>query len=309
MVTRKTSIWLPVVALLGGPYLHPGIAHGQNIPDFVPRIVPNGDARRSESDIRRPDREGDRRSSIALPRAGTFELVDVQASVNNGAVEDAPFSAIATTERIQILGDGNKITESNRTLIFRDSEGRVRREQTLRTLGPWFPSRDAQTIITISDPVEGVSYAIDPIAMQARVLPTILDGPTGPGNRGPARTLLSALADFVRPEGANAVRTEDLGLRQISGTEAHGTRTRHTIPAGEIGNDRAIEIESEEWYSPELQITVMSRRMDPRIGETTYRVQEIDRTEPAKSLFAVSDYEIVEPTDDASSPRLRLSGE
>ena len=75
--------------------------------------------------------------------------------------------------------------------------------------------------------------------------------------------------------------------RSIEGVEAEGTRTTVTIPAGEIGNERAIEIVSERWYSPELQLVVMTRHSDPRLGETTYKLTNINRTEPAKTLFEV----------------------
>jgi hypothetical protein len=42
---------------------------------------------------------------------------------------------------------------------------------------------------------------------------------------------------------------------------------------------------SEEWFSPELQVLVLTKHSDPRVGETTYRLGNISRTEPAKSLF------------------------
>ncbi|HEX5874320.1 MAG TPA: hypothetical protein VFY60_06690, partial [Pyrinomonadaceae bacterium] len=91
---------------------------------------------------------------------------------------------------------------------------------------------------------------------------------------------------------ANAVK-EQLGKQMIEGVEAEGTRTTVTIPAGEIGNERAIEIVSERWYSPELQLVVMTRHSDPRFGETTYKLTNINRTEPAKTMFEVpSDYTI-----------------
>ena len=91
---------------------------------------------------------------------------------------------------------------------------------------------------------------------------------------------------------ANEVK-QDLGKQIIEGVEAEGTRTTITIPAGEIGNERPIEIVSERWYSPELQLVVMTRNSDPRSGETTYKLTNINRTEPAKTLFEVpSDYTI-----------------
>jgi hypothetical protein len=60
-----------------------------------------------------------------------------------------------------------------------------------------------------------------------------------------------------------------------------------TIPAGEIGNERPIQIVDERWYSPELQTVVMTKHSDPRFGETVYRLTNIDRNEPARALFEV----------------------
>jgi hypothetical protein len=81
--------------------------------------------------------------------------------------------------------------------------------------------------------------------------------------------------------------TEKLGTQMIEGVSAEGTRTTITIPAGEIGNERAIEIVSERWYSPELQVVVMTRHADPRFGETTYKLTNINRAEQPKTLFEV----------------------
>jgi len=83
------------------------------------------------------------------------------------------------------------------------------------------------------------------------------------------------------------VRTEDLGKQTIEGVMAEGTRTITTIPAGQIGNERSIEIVSERWYSPELQTVVLSKQTDPRHGENVYRLTGISRKEPDKSLFEI----------------------
>lgn len=82
-------------------------------------------------------------------------------------------------------------------------------------------------------------------------------------------------------------RTESLGRQDIGAVEADGTKSTVTIAAGEIGNERPIEIVSERWYSPELQTVVMTRHIDPRFGETSYRLTNINRTEPARALFEV----------------------
>jgi hypothetical protein len=81
----------------------------------------------------------------------------------------------------------------------------------------------------------------------------------------------------------------------IAGVNAEGTRYTRTIAAGEIGNDKPIVIVSERWYSPDLEMVVMSKRSDPRFGSSTYTLSNIQRQEPAASLFTVpSDYTMKE---------------
>ena len=82
-------------------------------------------------------------------------------------------------------------------------------------------------------------------------------------------------------------RTEDLGEQSYEGITARGTRTVTTIPAGAIGNERPIEITYEKWFSDELQMVVYSKQSDPRTGEHTYRLTNINRSEPDPSLFKV----------------------
>src|SRR5262245_43307229 len=90
-------------------------------------------------------------------------------------------------------------------------------------------------------------------------------------------------------------KAESLGTQTIEGVTAEGTRLTLTIPAGEIGNTMPIELVKETWYSPELQLVVMSKYRDPRSGETTYRLSNIDRGEPDHSLFEIpADHSIVE---------------
>ena len=114
----------------------------------------------------------------------------------------------------------------------------------------------------------------------------------------------------VRVAGPDAtdqnVRTEDLGKQNIEGIMAEGTRTTTTIPAGQIGNERPIEIISERWYSPELQTVVMSKRTDPRLGENTYRLTGISRKEPDKSLFEIPSSYTVQDTPTIGPDRLIL---
>jgi hypothetical protein len=81
--------------------------------------------------------------------------------------------------------------------------------------------------------------------------------------------------------------TEALGTREFEGIKAEGKRTTRTIPAGAIGNEKPIAVVSERWFSPELNIVVMSRNVDPQSGETVYRLTSVKRGEPSPELFKV----------------------
>jgi hypothetical protein len=76
-----------------------------------------------------------------------------------------------------------------------------------------------------------------------------------------------------------------LGQKAFDGVRAEGQSTTWTIPAGEIGNRNPINVVSETWYAPDLQVTVYSRHNDPRTGEVVYRLAGIRRGEPAANLF------------------------
>ena len=91
------------------------------------------------------------------------------------------------------------------------------------------------------------------------------------------------------------VSTENLGSQTLEGVQVTGVRTTQTIPAGKIGNDRPITIVTEVWTSPELKTIVLSKRNDPRMGEHTFKLTNIQRAEPDPSLFTVpSDFKITE---------------
>lgn len=250
-------------------------------------------------------------------------------SFGGKTVKGAPYSAEAVTESIQTLADGNRIVNRITSSVYRDSEGRTRRDQSFKGLGIFGASGEEPTQTTfINDPVAGVTYTLDSRSRTAhKSVPFTFEFHRKPGETIEGRTFEFKVAPGaaagasgnvimtaplpapgpglrvphpgVGPEGAttfvfkstksgnaNEVK-EQLGKQLVEGVEAEGTRTTVTIPAGDIGNERAIEIVSERWYSPELQLVVMSRHSDPRVGETTYKLTNINRTEPAKSLFEV----------------------
>jgi hypothetical protein len=80
---------------------------------------------------------------------------------------------------------------------------------------------------------------------------------------------------------------EDLGEQTIEGVVAKGTRTTIVIPAGAIGNEQPLKEISEEWLAKDLKVLVLTIHADPRTGKTTYRLTNINRSEPNPSLFEV----------------------
>jgi hypothetical protein len=222
-------------------------------------------------------------------------------------VKGAPYSAQAVTEMTQILSDGNRIVNTNSAAVYRDGEGRTRREQTLRAIGNFSAHGEPFQTISINDPVAGVAYMLEPHSHTARKIQGLridaetragfrISSPSGEGEAFTLNTTTSgpvtlargtAEAKMVEERDRTAFRKEDLGTQTVEGVNAVGTKTTITIPAGQIGNERAIEIVDERWFSPDLQTMVMTRHSDPRSGETVYRLTNITRTEPDRSLFEV----------------------
>jgi hypothetical protein len=223
--------------------------------------------------------------------ADKVELLGFGGWLHGGkVVKGAPFSANATSTTTQTLADGNHITRTTQTNLYRDSQGRFRKEVTLPAIGPLAASGQPHSFIEISDPVAGTAYVLEPDKKVARQLP----GPGGMGFRtkfGPGGHAL--YRNFKESQQAATAKTESLGPQTIEGMNTEWTCTTRTIPVGEIGNEKPITIVSQHWYSADLQMDIKSTHSDPRFGDTTYTLTNIQRTEPSASLFAVpSDYTI-----------------
>jgi hypothetical protein len=225
--------------------------------------------------------------------------------LNLQTMTGSPFSAARETHSLQVLGDGTRIERTETSRCYRDSQGRTRTETGAPESGS----------VVIQDPVGGFMVMLNPAAktaqkMPAPPMPKVLVEPGSAG--GGLRTHLAVRdgasgevgvaqrADAAGPVIAIAVNgdaptrepsTEDLGTQTFSGTTASGRRTTLTIPSGEIGNDRAIQVVSETWYSSDLQMVVKSSNADPRFGNTTFELTNINRAEPDPALFQIpADY-------------------
>jgi hypothetical protein len=307
--------------------------------------------------------------AAVMPFGAQVDVIGGEGSVLGGVVTDKPYSASSVTESTQILSDGNRIVNRNEARVYRDSQGRTRREQTLGGFGVWQAANEPLTMVTINDPVADVSYFIDPARKSARklqpfrlavdenaawtmavpappmatvtagatagrrvimengvvtedvIVGSTLDGngaetpvpfelPLPPPAPEPGVAIRGAVAGARARVGLGAgtpgfsvatlgfpggqTATDDLGEQVLEGVLARGTRLTQTIPAGTIGNERAIEIVAEQWYSEDIEAVVLRRNVDPRFGETTYRLVNLVRGEPAPDLFAVPQgYEVL----------------
>jgi hypothetical protein len=215
-------------------------------------------------------------------------------------VTAAPYTATATTESTQVLADGNKIVNKTSSFVARDSQGRTRRETDLHRIGTM--QVDSPKMIFINDPTTHTQYIFTPGGEGTKVIrnegswkegPQIIDLRSGKGERHANEKVIDKVVVKVggphdgqqSKESAEQVKHEDLGTQTIEGVSAQGKRETVTIPAGQIGNERPIEIVTETWFSPELHTMVLRKHSDPRLGDSTYRLTDIKRNEPDTSLF------------------------
>ena len=258
------------------------------------------------------------------------------------AIKGAPYSAETLVEGMQLLADGNRITRKTTGRVYRDSEGRTRREDDRPNGG---------VTISITDPVAGYSYSLDPANKVAWRTPmgaagaimskvedaqaatrangewvsadgrrVIASGSAAPveerrrveeteaARRGGSGGSVAAVAPTEVPvrgggRGGAVARTGvpaensfaagPVEHKVIDGIAVEGRKSSRVIPAGAVGNEQPITVVSEQWRSPDLNVLVMTRHSDPRSGDSTYRLLNVVRAEPDRSLFMVpGDYTV-----------------
>lgn len=216
-------------------------------------------------------------------------------------VTGAPMTAVIESTHDSTLSDGNTIHRENQSTVYRDSQGRVRREVSFELATPSTGATKG-TMIIITDPVAGTRYILNTQNKTAHQMP--MHPPRQRASAGEPATGAMADAGPViafraggeqRDQFSNAnINTEQLGTKTILGLQATGTRVTRTIPAGEIGNAKPIEVVTERWMSTDLQIPLSTIHTDPMMGTMTTEVTSVTRGEPSAALFQVpSDYKVV----------------
>jgi TonB family protein len=220
-----------------------------------------------------------------------------------GHVKNAPFSGEMVCESIQTLADGNRIVRRMSTMIYRDGEGRIRRETSFKIPGANIDESSEHKMIQVSDPFGGQNFTLNPQNRTAQRFTTPVQPMMGiegvtiyTATLGvPHRAAIAAgnmcgirlRRPFLGLVANMETKNESLGTQVIEGVAAEGTRITHTIPAGAINNERPIEVIHERWYSQELKLDLLIKSSDPRSEESTQQLININRGEPDPALFEI----------------------
>ena len=240
-------------------------------------------------------------------------------------MKDAPYSAEATNEIIQTLANGNRIVRIELRVVSRWCRAHAaravarRRGAVAASAGAaGCHQRSGRGVQLVLDPEKKT-------ARRMRALPRLRPGPgveskvemekvvagsptsfgwraqktrwcgwvggVGEGRRGRAdgagrpRRRVGPATVFQAPEASSAnTKTESLGTDRLKVFSAKG-RDRHD-DSGRRHRERVpIQMVGERWYSPELKMVVLTKRSDPRFGETISRLPNIVRAAPDASLF------------------------
>ncbi len=247
----------------------------------------NSDGVLSREESRPPRDRAEIEERVGPPPNAMFIAAELR--FGDKLVIDKPFSADTVIEDIRRLYDGSTVTKTTKGAFYRDSAGRTRREQPFEMVGGFSivnENNKPQTLVFINDFAQKTQYFFD---LGNKIARKIGIGPNGPRDD---------------PQTPNDAKSDSLGTKTIEGISVEGTRITFELPTGQIGNDKPIQVVTENWYSPELKVIVMSRHLDPVSGEHIFRLVNIRRSEPAASLFAVpAGFKVENPPERGPRPR------
>ncbi|HEV7699516.1 MAG TPA: hypothetical protein VGO43_04750, partial [Pyrinomonadaceae bacterium] len=81
-------------------------------------------------------------------------------AASSQGVKGAPFSAEAVSESVQTLADGNRIVQSSTSKIYRNGEGKIRREMAHGSGGSFMTFGSG---VSIMDPFMGQNFMLDSV--------------------------------------------------------------------------------------------------------------------------------------------------
>ncbi len=181
---------------------------------------------------------------MAPPMGDRVELLGFEGMHSGKVVTGAPFSGVAVTESTQTLADGNHIKRKTQSNVFRDSQGRVRKEVTLSGFGPLAASGEPKSFVVINDPVANTNFVLHTDTKVAEQMSHPRGAMKGLAKRGAFEEKWRAREQEEIASGN--LKNEDLGTKVVGGVSAQGTRLTRTIPAGQIGNEKPSHEQAEQ---------------------------------------------------------------
>ena len=192
-------------------------------------------------------------------------------------VRGEPFSLVETTTHVRVGPDGTERKSEGEERVFRDEDGRFRMDSGRIKDGAFEVRR-----VVIFDPVALTSIAYMPPAKTARL--THVRPRTPPTAESKAKLAeQAARSEAWRREHPESGGEEALGTQVIAGEPAEGMRVTTVFPAQD--GRAAMQMVTETWMSPDLQIPLLTKTDDTRSGKTTRVVTEVRRREPDPKLF------------------------
>jgi hypothetical protein len=232
-----------------------------------------------------------------------FDPVTTADLFNEKVVKNSPLAAEFQSQTVRIL-PGN-ISQNNTsqlvsrvtTLLYRDKDGRTRREQKVEITG----TPTTNPAIEIYDSVSGFGYTLYPATRTAYRYKK-------PADQQRAAAVWDKVPQSIEIASSDRdsdnqttqykidpPRIEALGNRTIHGAQAIGKRFTVKIPMNAVGNPLETETVHDVWYAPQLKMLIQSSTKNPHQGEHTFQMTSLSQTEPSASLFRVpSDYKIIE---------------
>ena len=208
-------------------------------------------------------------------------------------VVNAPFSATVKREDVTRLVDGNRIVRTSMNRLARDSQGRTRIERPFPPMPGATPSAMPPSIVQISDPLTGEGFMLNIQMKTANVMPAnepspVLQAPIAAPPMLPQ--MGSVMLGFVMSgmiSNATPAKETSLGEKMIDGIRTVGRRANYIVAANVIGNEKPITMTLEQWFSPDLGMVMLSTQRSSAGIENTYKLEQLDRSEPDRSLFTV----------------------
>lgn len=248
----------------------------------------NSDRALSREEFKPPPRAGGpgqpgrpEQGPMGPPQPPNAQFIGAELRFGDKLVKGQPFSADIVIEDNRRLYDGSTVTKQVNGAVYRDTAGRTRREMPLENVGGFNVVGDnskPQKLVFINDLSAHTQYFLDYGNKVARKNEMVGNPGQKPDKDGP-------------PD----AKSESLGTKTIDGISVEGTRNTFEIPAGQLGNAKPIQVIDERWFSPELQVVVLSRHVDPVAGEHVFKLVNIKRSEPSADLFNVPEgFKVVE---------------